>query len=383
MSSIVVSMWPSRAYRPSTPLARLRTVAGCRSTRPRSQPRSTLVYSGGLDQSQQTNRSTGTRNSSPSSKWCSIAEPNPRCEDAPENLKLIQATNGKMSNPGVPKLGSREPSDDRACSGRLGGITQENQGEHPSLIIIFGWLGAKPSHLRKYSEAYRRLCPSSSQLIINSDPLRFWKPLAVRERALEKAVQDIESHFSDVQRGTPPRIMMHIMSNGGACSLVDLASRLRKKGVQAPAGTKCAVIFDSSPAPVTFAIMNRAFTAGIRGRLRRYFAMLLVSTIYVITLVVRAALRLPAKPMERELALLNDSSLLPWTSARTPRMYLYSSGDRIVPAPGVEEHAARARMAGFPVRMVHFGQSGHVAHARDDPEKYWGAVRSFWEEASR
>ncbi|KAI0674778.1 hypothetical protein C8Q78DRAFT_1075152 [Trametes maxima] len=260
---------------------------------------------------------------------------------------------------------------------------QGTQELHPSLIIIFGWLGAKPPHVRKYADAYRRMYPSSVQLIINSDPLRFWKPLSVRERALEKAVQDIAGHLSNMHPGNPPRILLHVMSNGGACSLVDLASVLRKKCVEAPAESKCAVVFDSSPAPVTFAIMNRAFTASIRGRLRRYLAMFLVSAVYVVTLAVRAALRLPAKPMERELTRLNDPSLLPWTSTRTPRMYLYSSGDRIVPASGVEGHAAGARAAGFPVRMVHFGQSGHVAHARDDPEKYWSAVRSFWEEASR
>ena len=47
----------------------------------------------------------------------------------------------------------------------------------------------------------------------------------------------------------------------------------------------------------------------------------------------------------------------------------------------VEEEAAKAKQAGFPVELVHFGKSGHVAHARENPDKYWDAVRSFWSES--
>ena len=162
---------------------------------------------------------------------------------------------------------------------------------------------------------------------------------------------------------------------------MDLASAIRRRGLQAPDGTKCAVVFDSAPAPVTFSIMNRAFTAGIRSRIMKYLMIAFVSSTYIFTAIVGILFRVP-RPMQREMAALNDPGLLPWTSTRTPRMYLYSSGDQIVPAPGVEEHAAKARAAGFPVRMVHFDRSAHVAHARDDPENYWGSIKTFWEEAN-
>ncbi|KAI0331202.1 hypothetical protein GY45DRAFT_654635 [Cubamyces sp. BRFM 1775] len=244
-------------------------------------------------------------------------------------------------------------------------------------------VGAKGPTLRKYSDSYRKLYPSSAQVVVNSDPLRFWKLASVRERALQPIVKDVESQISKSPdtASHPPRILLHVMSNGGVCSLVDLASAIRKHGLRAPDGTKCAIVFDSAPAPVTFAIMNRAFTAGIRNALMKYITMAFISSTYVITTFLGILFRIP-QPMQREMAALNDPRLLPWTSTRTPRMYLYSSGDVIVPAPGVEEHAAKARMVGFPVRMVHFGRSAHVAHARDDPEKYWGSIKTFWEEAN-
>ncbi|CDO72804.1 hypothetical protein BN946_scf184994.g57 [Trametes cinnabarina] len=252
----------------------------------------------------------------------------------------------------------------------------------PTLVIIFGWLGAKRPTIQKYSDAYRRLYPSSAQLVVNADTLRFWKLPAVRNRAMGPVVSRVADYLSDSKEGGAPRILLHVMSNGGVCSLVDFASAVRKRGIRAPEGTKCAIVLDSAPAPVTFSIMNRAFTASIRNVFIKYLTMALLSSIYVCTRIIQILFRLP-KAMEREMAAVNDPALLPWTSVKTPRLYLYSSGDTIVPATGVEKHMQEARIIGFPVQSVHFGQSAHVSHARNDPEKYWNAIRVFWEEVTR
>ena len=165
-------------------------------------------------------------------------------------------------------------------------------------------------------------------------------------------------------------------------SLFDMAVVLRRRNIQPPAGTKCAIIFDSAPAPPTLPLTIRAFTAGMRGRLRKFFAAGILTVVYFLTFVVRTILRRP-KPLMQEIAALNDPALLPWTSKETPRMYFYSTGDKIVPSTAVEEHAAQARIAGFSVDLVNFGDSAHVSHAKDHPEKYWESVRTFWSEAVR
>ena len=79
---------------------------------------------------------------------------------------------------------------------------------------------------------------------------------------------------------------------------------------------------------------------------------------------------------------LNKYLLLPWFSKHTPRLYLYSQADEMVPWTEVEEHAEEARKAGLDVRMERFEGSPHVAHARSDPERYWGAVKKVWEDAT-
>lgn len=163
-------------------------------------------------------------------------------------------------------------------------------------------------------------------------------------------------------------------------SLYDFASVLRRRNLKAPDGTKCAIIFDSAPAPGSLVLAIRAFTAGLRSRFKKYMVALVLTIVLSLTFIIRTIFRLP-EPLSVLLQKLNDPLLLPWTSVRTPRMYLYSNGDKIVPAQAVEEHAAQARMAGFPVQMMNFGKSDHVSHARDFPGKYWETVRTFWDEA--
>ncbi|KAI1791260.1 hypothetical protein LXA43DRAFT_889372 [Ganoderma leucocontextum] len=270
--------------------------------------------------------------------------------------------------------------------------------DQPTLILIFGWLGAKMPTLRKYAEAYKKLYPSSAEVIIHADSLRYWKFGSARasiiwdsayefkliERAVLPAVHNLKEMglLSAAPQSPPPRILIHAMSNGGVMSLSDVAAILRRRNIQSPPGTKCAIIFDSTPAPPNLTLTIRAFTAGMRGRLRKLLAGGVLTLVYFLTFVVRTILR-RSKPLTREIAGLNDPALLPWTSKATPRLYLYSAGDVIVPSSAVEEHAAKARMAGFPVQMVNFGQSAHVSHARDYPEKYWDAVQRFWSEAMR
>lgn len=163
-------------------------------------------------------------------------------------------------------------------------------------------------------------------------------------------------------------------------SLADFAMALRKRNVKARTGSKCAIILDSTPAPLTLMLAIRAFTASIRSRFKKYLMACALFIVYLLTFILRTLTGRP-EGIAVVMKQLNEPYLLPWTSIKTPRMYFYSTGDRIVPARAVEEHAAKARMAGFPVQMLSFGKSGHVSHARDYPEQYWEAVRRFWMEA--
>jgi hypothetical protein len=111
---------------------------------------------------------------------------------------------------------------------------------------------------------------------------------------------------------------------------------------------------------------------------------LLVITAVVLTHLITSVLSLFGyqMPIERWYQALKEPHCLPWLSSRTPRLYVYSKTDKLVPLEKVWQHGEDARRAGVgPVLRVVFDQSGHVAHARADPARYWEAVASVWEEA--
>jgi len=68
---------------------------------------------------------------------------------------------------------------------------------------------------------------------------------------------------------------------------------------------------------------------------------------------------------------LNDTTFFDRT---VPRVYLYSTVDRMVPSEAVREHCASAHNAGYNASLVRFRDSPHVAHINEDKEKYWGAI---------
>lgn len=67
---------------------------------------------------------------------------------------------------------------------------------------------------------------------------------------------------------------------------------------------------------------------------------------------------------------------------RIPRLYLASPADKMTRFAQVQAHMEEAKRAGFDVRAEVFEDSGHVAHARVDPARYWAAINKLWRHAS-
>jgi len=85
--------------------------------------------------------------------------------------------------------------------------------------------------------------------------------------------------------------------------------------------------------------------------------------------------------------------------SQTLRTYIYSKQDAMIDWRHVEKHAADAATGGdnnsnnkksdgssrvkIPCRLEMFHGSGHVAHMRHDPERYWRVVTETWEQGRR
>lgn len=120
-----------------------------------------------------------------------------------------------------------------------------------------------------------------------------------------------------------------------------------------------------------------AFTAQMRNPILRYPAKALVFLIYLLLLAYDKISR-SETIVDRFRRTLLSPQFLPWGSEHTPRLYVYSQNDELVGYDDVEEHVADARRAGYRVETDFYTRSAHVAHMRNDPNRYWTAIESLW-----
>jgi hypothetical protein len=166
----------------------------------------------------------------------------------------------------------------------------------------------------------------------------------------------------------------------GALKLVSLgrilSSRFRASDVLVPS----ALIIDSAPGSPSVKHAIRAFSSAITNPLVLYlvaFAIYIVSGYgYLIHILFG---RKAALDKLRE-DLLNPC-ILPWMTSNTPRLYVFSKADEMVQWDRVKAHVEEAKARHIDVRSELFEKSRHVAHLKDDPERYWDAVRIVWDQA--
>jgi hypothetical protein len=166
--------------------------------------------------------------------------------------------------------------------------------------------------------------------------------------------------------------------------LITLANALRARGIT-PSSYKSqkptsAMIIDSSPALGTYRSTIRAFTIHIKSPFLRFSMRLFITLLFVLRFIHERVFR--ARPtFERLKNGLNSPYLLPWMDANTPRLYLYSKKDELIPWKEVRDHVEVGKKAGLNIRDERFEHSPHVAHARTEPNRYWNLVQDTWTSA--
>jgi len=149
--------------------------------------------------------------------------------------------------------------------------------------------------------------------------------------------------------------------------------------------TRSALIFDSAPGQPTLKNGITAFSHSIPRGLSFIFKPLLVTWLSltgVWAFVRRSILRRPNE-WETLFGRLSAPNLLPWFTAKTPRLYFYSKADQLVEWKPLQAHIGQVKQelgSGGVVREEMFEQTPHVAHARVYPQRYWSAVRKLWDE---
>ncbi|KAH9951563.1 hypothetical protein B0H21DRAFT_818012 [Amylocystis lapponica] len=246
----------------------------------------------------------------------------------------------------------------------------------PSVILVFGWLNGQIKHLLKYVEPLRAAYPASTIILVKADMTWYW----TSQTQLEASLAPIADVLRREMAGSTPfrGVLVHVFSNGGGFQLMTLRKVLAKlPPPDAPTTAPTALILDSVPGDG--GLTSTIDAIGPKGLLG-YLMFPAICAAYGVFVAANALGGHP--PIFDELrSTLNEPVLLPSISGpETPRLYLYSSADKTVHARWVEVHIAEAQAKGFDVAVEKF-TSPHVAHARSDPERYWGAVKSVWEKA--
>ncbi|KAJ3510688.1 hypothetical protein NLJ89_g4526 [Agrocybe chaxingu] len=132
-----------------------------------------------------------------------------------------------LANSGIVPIGkgiylSRKPKDD---------IDVESEVAAPTVILLFGWMGAQLPHLLKYIKVYDELYPQATKIVIRSEASFFWTIKKRKNAYLAPVVEALEalgclpprkSSSALVRNGTidpvlpppKPRVLVHVFSNG-------------------------------------------------------------------------------------------------------------------------------------------------------------------------
>ncbi|PSR85893.1 hypothetical protein BD289DRAFT_338903, partial [Coniella lustricola] len=269
----------------------------------------------------------------------------------------------------------------------------------PTLIIVCTWLGgATNKRIQRYTQGYHTIWPSSSILLIKTDPTEYAflsaRSLIRKLRPAHQMIRRIvfasdnknnanKNNDNDMPRsrtrnGTRGGILLHMFSNGGASMalqlLTSMNSILTTIGQTAPLPLR-QVVLDSCPGEFGISKNYNAAAHSIpRGNPLRP---LLCAVLY---LVIAGIAGLELVGLRKHLARtiregLNSPGVV---STEAVRLYLASKGDTIVAARDVRSHQQQALSRGFAGDMVLFGEAGHCSLVLEDEDLYWDSIVSCW-----
>ncbi|KAG1856847.1 hypothetical protein C8R48DRAFT_717885 [Suillus tomentosus] len=257
----------------------------------------------------------------------------------------------------------------------------------PNVVLIFGWLGAHPRHLRNYTSAYAKLYPKASQIVVQCNTDLLWTTRSARSRKLKPVIDALEALHclpSSSPAQQPARILTHVFSNGGSLQMTLLGHMLQQKYGSAPVlGSAGALVLDSCPATGDLKSVKLAARTAIRNPIARHIVLAIVHTIYSVRFGLSLLLGKQMIVLENLQIEMWNPRILSWMGLHTPRLYLFSRNDKLISWQEVTRHAEIAKERGMDVRCELFEESAHVAHARVEPERYWSSVQKVWAVAAK
>ncbi|RMZ91734.1 hypothetical protein DV736_g1015, partial [Chaetothyriales sp. CBS 134916] len=274
-------------------------------------------------------------------------------------------------------------------------VTEANS---PGLIIICTWAFAQEKHVAKYLLWYLQIYSSSQILVLQSDTANLtWRPNSWQSSIFEPAVMAVKDYLSSSAGSidSPPKVLLHLFSNGGGYSGVQLAEFYSARSTSDPAYPTLpirALVLDSSPGALDGPRSAKALMAGISPKpsaITRFIGPLLTHLIVGMTSLLRTT-GLSQSAVDKAWQLLKDPEA-PLLKESMSRTYIFSDADEMVDAKDIKLHTQLSiqaleevgvKNAGEKVRYEEFLGTSHVNHMLGNPERYWEIVKETWTASS-
>ncbi|KAF9884584.1 hypothetical protein FE257_001468 [Aspergillus nanangensis] len=269
----------------------------------------------------------------------------------------------------------------------------------PTKIVLFTWADAPPRLVEKYFMGYHELYPSAKIIIVMARTMStfFGGQETAKSFVKEMVTKELYNNKAELTRGpsssvdTPmsgndsiqPNILMHAFSNSGGLNLEAVSAiwhAMQRSAMQKPGPLPIkALILDSTPGGTSFFREFPRWTSGVAlgfAFLPKFLAKLVAGMIVTVLMGLPILLGRESMP-QRGRRVINSPTNIPVDSAR---LYIYSKADPLIHDKDVEQHAREAKEKGYKqILLEKFPDSGHVAHMRQDPSRYWAAIAKFWD----
>ncbi|GER36211.1 alpha/beta-Hydrolases superfamily protein [Striga asiatica] len=267
-------------------------------------------------------------------------------------------------------------------------------------VVILGWLGAKPKHLRRYVELYNAKGIHAVTFVASvMDVLSF--DLGKKLEARVKQLADELVSWLSSESGRDRCLIFHTFSNTGWLAYGAILDTLKNRQDLLEKIKGCVV--DSGGDPnIDPKVWAAGFTTAL---LKKSSSATYISTEPGQGNHLRHATN-ASKILEKEPFLIESLMLfafeklfsyllnLPDINQRltkiisgllknqpmSPQLYLYSTGDKVIPFKAVESFIEEQKRSGKQVSSFNFGSSPHVDHYRTFPDLYAAQLDSFLKE---
>lgn len=275
-------------------------------------------------------------------------------------------------------------------------VTAPSQDQWPSspraVVLVLGWFGGEHKHLSKYSDLYHS-ASSKNRNCITVQGIMPSVPLMTQDRnglirygkeCMLEVVKVLRAF--EMEEKTPPKILIHGFSNGGAMVMCEMRHLLddkersnhvtddqELKDVKLFSENLCGYFYDSAPAYPSVSTARKAL-AGAFERSWLYYPIALSFEMFGLGLVTYQFATRSEGVMDWFWKAFSESTTVPYNQA-----FIYSTEDKITLSSYLEDFIQKRESIvnndkQGKVLTLNLKDSAHVQHLRKYPTEYEGFV---------